>query len=139
MLQYRNVFGVCALVLLPVLAACSSGGSTGETETPAPAGGGGAAAAATGINVRFENYATNASTSVLFLVPEAGVRRQLGEVEAGRVMTLNNLQLPPGRYKFEAQGTSGTRSSGTFQVFANTRCIRWDMSQTNPLVSSSCS
>jgi hypothetical protein len=124
-------------LIVPILVACSSGGSGGGAATPPPAPAPGGGAAAAGITLRFENYGTNSSTSVLMLVPEAGVRKQIGQVEAGQVGTFNNVQLTPGRYKFERQGSGGTSSSQTFQVFANTRCVRWDMSQANPIVSSS--
>lgn len=119
----RKITGFTAAAAIALFtAACASSGQTAATEDTAPA------EAASGVTVRVDNNRVGGTTIVVFIEPEAGVRRQLGEVEPGATGSFN-YQGQPGTFRLVAQGVGGgDMRSENFRIFANTSTVTWNMS-----------
>jgi hypothetical protein len=120
-----------ALGFLAAVTACSSTPS-GDPGTPAqtPAAGAGGAQAAQPMRVTVENNRPGGSTVTIFIVPDVGVRRQLGEVQSGQTATFT-YSGAAGPYRLLAQGGGGDFTSNSFRIFENTGEVHWNMASNN--------
>lgn len=121
-----RVFRIASVALvLPfaLVSACASGG-TQSTGTDTMAGDQPADQAPMSVTIR--NNAPGATTVTAYMMPEVGVDRPLGTVEAGRE-TRFPFDGQPGRYRIRLVGSGGEIISDTFQLFNNSEA-RWDVS-----------
>ena len=118
----RIAYFACA-VAAGVLSACASGGGT-------PGGvnvmGGDAPAIVAPIPIVILNSTPGASTMTAYMMPEVGVDRVLGTVEAGREATFA-FDGEPGRYRIRLVGARGEIVSDIFRLSDNSEG-RWDVS-----------
>ncbi|MGH7552297.1 MAG: hypothetical protein ACREMQ_04650 [Longimicrobiales bacterium] len=110
-----------ALAVVLVAGACASGSGTETTTTTTPARTG------SGMSIRVENNRPGGNTVIVHVVPEVGVRRQLGEVPPGSTGTFS-FTGAPGYYTLVAVGGGSDLNSQRFRIFENTTNVRWDMS-----------
>lgn len=117
----RIAYFACA-VAAGVLSACASGGSTpGGVNVMA----GEAPAIAAPMSIVILNR-PGASTMTAYMMPEVGVDRALGIVEAGREATFA-FDGEPGRYRIRLVGAGGEIVSDIFRLTDNSEG-RWDVS-----------
>lgn len=120
----REVIRWFAMLVLPLAAGCaSSGGGGGAPAGDTPAAG---AVAEGTVRVVVMNNRVDASEATIFWVPSAGVRTQLGIVDAGATRTFTAPKVP-GPHTITAQMTTGSRSAN-FSLYGNTTTLTWDMS-----------
>lgn len=118
----REVIRWFAMMVLPLAAGCASSGGGGAPAGDTPAG----AVADGSVQVVVMNNRVDASEATIFWVPSAGVRTQLGIVDAGATRTFTAPKVP-GPHTITAQTTSGSRSAN-FPLYGNTTRLTWDMS-----------
>jgi hypothetical protein len=112
----------CA-VAAGVLSACASGGGTpGGVNVMA----GDAPAIAAPMSIVIVNSTPGAGTMTAYMMPEVGVDRALGTVEAGREATFA-FDGEPGRYRIRLVGARGEIVSDIFRLSDNSEG-RWDVS-----------
>lgn len=92
-----------------------------------------AAGAADTMTIRVENNRPGVPSAQIVIVPEVGVRRQLGPVEAGRSAEFE-YDGAPGNYQLVALLPNGELRSQTFRLFAGSTA-RWNMATGSVLVS----
>lgn len=112
-----NRFGPWAalLLVLPLLGGCAS---------TANGGGGGAAG---GSAVVVDNNLIPPTALTVYLVPEAGVRRLLGNVSPSQTRTLTIGTAPPGQHQLMARTTSGREIESNVVSFGAADTLRWDL------------
>lgn len=108
-----------------ILSACASGGGSQSTGTDTMAGDQAAADAAP-MSIVIRNNAPGATTVTAYMVPEVGVDRPLGTIEAGTEARFG-FNGQPGRYRIRLVGSAGETNSDIFQLFNNSEA-RWDVS-----------
>ncbi len=123
--RIARLSGALAIVFT---AGAASSMQSGETQTTTTGGQAGA------LTVQIENNRPGGNTVIVHVVPEIGVRQQLGEVAPGATGDFN-YRASPGYYTLVAVGSGNDYTSQRFRIFANTTRIRWDMS-TNRVVAS---
>lgn len=112
----------CA-VAAGVLSACASGGGTpGGVNVMA----GDAPAIAAPMSIVIVNSTPGAGTMTAYMMPEVGVDRALGTVEAGREATFA-FDGEPGRYRIRLVGAGAETVSDIFRLSDNSEG-RWDVS-----------
>lgn len=123
----RKVTGIpTAFLVAALVVSCASGTQTGGGADTTPQ-------AASGLTIRVDNNRPAAGAVVVFIEPEAGVRRQLGEVEPGATGSFT-YEGNPGNYRLFAQGVGGSDlRSESFRIFANTGLVTWNMSSNSVL------
>lgn len=111
-------------VVLPLtLVACASGGGpSGEARSDIPPD---------AFMITVENNVPNLGNITVLLVPEAGVRAQLGQVAAGESESFVRNE-PPGRFRLIARTPAGEQTSQQFQVYRGSEA-RWSL-QTNRVI-----
>lgn len=121
-MRVTRIASACALVFGLLLSACASGGTSGGMDTM----GGDEPEAASPMTVVIRNNAPGATTVTAYMMPEVGVDRPLGTVEAGREARFP-FDGQPGRYRIRLVGSSGEQVSDIFQLYNNSEA-RWDVS-----------
>jgi hypothetical protein len=125
-MRMSRIASVACALMVGFLSACASGGSSaGATNTMA----GEETADSAPMSVVIRNNAPGATTVTVYMMPEVGVDRPLGTVEAGREQRFP-FDGQPGRYRIRLVGSAGDRISDIFQLFNNSEA-RWDVSLGN--------
>lgn len=118
----RIAYFAC-VVAAGVLSACASGGGTpGGVNVMA----GDAPVVAAPMSIVILNNRPGASMMTAYMMPEVGVDRALGTVDAGREVTFS-FDGEPGRYRIRLVGAGGEIVSDIFRLTDDSEG-RWDLS-----------
>ena len=115
--RFRFSLLAMALVAVTVLSACASGGGMGQGDT-----------GPTAATVLVNNNLTVPTSLTVYLVPESGVRRLLGNVTPGESQRLAvRGALPAGRHRLMARTTSGTDLLSDPFSMSDGETVTWDL------------
>jgi hypothetical protein len=121
-MRVTRIASACALTFGLLISACASGGTSNGMDTMA----GDQPVDEAPMSVVIRNNEPGATTVTAYMMPEVGVDRPLGTVEAGREARFP-FEGQPGRYRIRLVGSSGEQVSDIFQLFNNSEA-RWDVS-----------
>jgi len=124
-MRVSRIAAVACALMVGFLSACASGGTSSAANTMA----GDEPADNSPMSVIIRNNAPGATTVTVYMMPEVGVDRPLGTVEAGREVRFP-FDGQPGRYRIRLVGSAGDQISDIFQLFNNSEA-RWDVSLGN--------
>jgi hypothetical protein len=103
-------------------AACASGGSSDTATTPSA----GAAQPAAGITLRVINSHSSGDDMRIFLQPETGAQKQIGNVASAGTINVPFTDAR-GRYRFLAERPNGSMVTSPYFNAQNDGVYVWDM------------
>jgi hypothetical protein len=108
----RRAASALALIALTVMGGCASGGEGGGEP----------------VLVEVQNDLVPPSALTIYLLPEVGARRLLGNVSPSETATLQFSESTVGQVRLVARTTAGTEIVSNPVTFGSASTLEWDLS-----------